>query len=278
MFNTYLNDYLTSPYPFFGEQQLPFPLSCIAGLGICLQTDTPIGLLYAFSITIGQSSVYMVIGTVQTQNNVETETILGTLFADAETATKTGLLLNQQQIHAAGFLTIGEIPETAIGQYNGRYRIEPSCVTYMPDNVFGFHRKANINGAVYDLGQLVTIEADNLLEISGGTIKGTTAAADSDLVEYTTTYEYPNNIKSVNSIQTTAADYTGTLSVVCQGTAISAQVQNGIVLSGGAAIPPDTQRTANAGVTTVLYINGNKAFPNCYKATDDQANTLGPAT
>lgn len=61
MLNTYLNDNLNTPYPFF-EGQLPFPMSCITGLGICLHGEPNNYPLYALDVSIGKDFVFMAIG------------------------------------------------------------------------------------------------------------------------------------------------------------------------------------------------------------------------
>lgn len=59
MLNTYLNDNQHRPYPFYGGVTLPFPMSCITGLGLCLQqvedgAHTPI---YASVVAVAADSV-----------------------------------------------------------------------------------------------------------------------------------------------------------------------------------------------------------------------------
>lgn len=58
MLNTYLNDNQRRPYPFYGGCALPFPMSCITGLGVCLQEDELLSSpVYANVIVVSKDSV-----------------------------------------------------------------------------------------------------------------------------------------------------------------------------------------------------------------------------
>lgn len=259
MFNTYLNDNLTVPYPFFGDIALPFACSCIAGLGICVQSEQLPGPLYAASITIGRSSVYMVIS--YTENN--TEKILGTLFADSDRSERTGLLTPVDgEKQAAGFLILGTIPETSIGQYNGKYNLDPSCVTYMPTNRYGYYKEVQLQGTRYPIGQTLSIDCNGLLAITGGTIHGTEESDTQDLFAFTERVGYDTRVTDINGIDTLFDGTTGTL-VLSGGSSIDVAVQQGF----GAYQDNDS--------VMVVSINGGTAFPNCYE-TEDDASQAAP--
>lgn len=58
MLNTYLNDNQRRPYPFYGGCALPFPMSCIMGLGVCIQEDElATAPVYANVIVVAKDSV-----------------------------------------------------------------------------------------------------------------------------------------------------------------------------------------------------------------------------
>ena len=62
MLSTYLNDNQHMAYPFFGDRALPFPSSCITGLGLCIQQDqeaSSVEYLFASNVIINTDSVWM---------------------------------------------------------------------------------------------------------------------------------------------------------------------------------------------------------------------------
>ena len=65
MLATYLNDNQAMPYPFYGYGSLPFPMSVITGLGICINTNTTPGVsvnaLFASSVVITEDAVRVAI-------------------------------------------------------------------------------------------------------------------------------------------------------------------------------------------------------------------------
>ena len=62
MLSTYLNDNQHMAYPFFGDRALPFPTSCITGLGLCIQQDAraiQVEYLFASNVIINADSVWV---------------------------------------------------------------------------------------------------------------------------------------------------------------------------------------------------------------------------
>lgn len=55
------------------------------------------------------------------------------------------------------------IPASANGEYHGTFSIDPSCVLYMPDSVYGVHTALQVDGNTYDTQQLLNINAYGLI-------------------------------------------------------------------------------------------------------------------
>lgn len=273
--NTYLNDLLTSPYPFFGDAALPFSQACILGLGVCIRSNTSVYPIYATSISIGLSSVYMVLCHKKTSGNITKNVIIGTLFADTARSDRTGLLVTAPDIEASGFLTLGTITEADVGQYEGEFHIDPSCVSYMPDTLYGKHNTLELNGNTVSLGQIFVLGANGLLTIQDTCIKGTADAKTADLYSFASEHIYDAHVTSVNGVYTGADGTTGTLRLI-GGTGITFYtdlIPTALELTAEQTEPDD--RALYEGCAVVVVINGNTAFPSCY-SVGDQANTVTP--
>ena len=262
MHNTYLNDNLTVPYPFFGDVKLPFACSCIQGLGICVHTNTALGALYAASVTIGPTSIYIVIAYDKLESGTYTQQILGTLFADTDTTANTGLLQDATKYQASGYLILGDIPKESCGQYSGKYYIDPSCVSYMPDSQYGYHKNIIINGDAYRIGQSLTIDANGMVALTGTAFYGTSASDTMELFTFTDSKSYPVGVTAINGVATEATG-SGALTIT---TGNNGHITMSCLSSGG---------TQNGGVV-VVAINGGTAFPNCYKHELDDAENIEP--
>lgn len=81
MLNTYLNDNQHRPYPFYGGVKLPFPDSCITGLGLCIQVSDNDSPVYASVIAISANSVRVALCR-GTGANAEADEFIGMLYAN----------------------------------------------------------------------------------------------------------------------------------------------------------------------------------------------------
>jgi len=79
MLNTYLNDNQRRPYPFYGGEALPFPMSCITGLGVCIQDDGNLRRVYISVIAISRNSIR---AAVCRESDTAVSEFLGILYAD----------------------------------------------------------------------------------------------------------------------------------------------------------------------------------------------------
>lgn len=249
MLNTYLNDNQNMSYPFYGNGSLPFAMSVITGLSICLQTEATVHQpLFVSSIVIDKDSVRLAVcrcvsDTDDTKELVgmfyanlagyytyipsyisdavyEDQTItpemLRFVFADYSpnqatevvsggttyTTEMDDIIENMQvfysyvqanvgtilgKVTSHGHIQLGSIPEAAIGSYFGEFYLDPSCVTYMPDSVYGYHAAYTVNQDTYPAKQTVEIAVSGLLTTSdnGDTvvIDTTYDADEADLVD-----------------------------------------------------------------------------------------------
>jgi len=310
MLYTYLNDNQGMPYPFYGGCVLPFPMSVITGLGICIQADGDSAVpLFAGSVVIDATSVRMAICRRLSNDAIElvgmfygntdgfytyipsyisdavyedqtiTPQMLRFVYADyapVQGSTVSGdsviyntelddIIENMQvfysfvqanvgtvlgRIASTGFIQLGSIPEAAIGSYFGEFYIDPSCITYMPDAVYGYHTAYIVSGDTYPARQSIDIRASGLLTLSvnGSTATfGTTADAnEADLVELENSTRSRISFINGYTISATATDKYPTLTLPDYGDQIKWTVLK------------------NTDKTLILEVEGTTTFPSCY--------------
>ena len=298
MLNTYLNDNQRRPYPLYGGLKLPFPASCITGLGICLQEEGENSAIYASVVAIAKNSVRIAlcraagandefIGMVYATTDgfytyipsssdsavYETDTIAQPVDIDrlvygtyttlppdpieAEVVAlsdmqvfyayvaniKQGIL--RSSIKSTGYMQLGTIPEDAVGVYTGRFYLYPSCVTYMPSDVLGYHAKLSVNQNDQETGHSIEFSASGVLTLAvdGGTLN-IGCLPDTDAKNIFN--EYPTHgvdfVEYVNG-QTTSGLHTLTL------TGFTNEI---------------TWEAQDTGSAIILTVNGTKKFPSCY--------------
>lgn len=265
MKNTYINDNQNSFYPFYNTGSLPFPHSVITGLGICVKAQASGASVSPLYI----SQVYITNDTVKISVMSDDELLL-TLEAHTYTNGRScKALVFTDTYEVSGFMSIGSIPESAIGSYSGTWYIDPSCVFFMPLAVYGNLKQVVVNGSRYDIVKSLSINTsgpltvDSVAEISaeaGQPVSETTTCtinATGAASEYT--YDFPSSIgysmvQSVNnqSCITTQLVPTKTLTIRILHSTIQYEV-----------ITNDT--------VIVLVIKGTKDFPNCFIDDDDCA-------
>jgi hypothetical protein len=263
MKNTYINDNQNNFYPFYNTGALPFPHSVITGLGICLKAPVS-GTIEPLSV----SQVYITNDTVKIAVMTGTELLI-TLEAHTYTSGRSckALVLTEDR-EVSGFMTIGSIPESAVGSYAGTWYIDPSCVFFMPLAVYGNMKQLVVNGSRYNIVKTLNIDTSGPLSVDS--VLSVVAEEGEPVMEHTTctinatedaseyTYEFSNSIgysmvQSINnqSCITTPAS-PKTLNIRIQHSTIQYSL-----LSNDS--------------TVVLIISGTKDFPNCFEADDDGA-------
>ena len=82
MLYTYLNDNQGMPYPFYGHGSLPFPMSVITGISLCIRSeDAAVNPVYASSIVITENTVRLAI----CKKSAEGEAVLlGIFYANTD--------------------------------------------------------------------------------------------------------------------------------------------------------------------------------------------------
>lgn len=310
MLYTYLNDNQGMAYPFYGGSALPFPMSVITGLGICIQADGDSAApLFASSVVIAADSVRLAICRKLNNGNIEligmfygntdgfytyipsyisdavyedqtiTPQMLRFVYADyapvqGSTVTEDSVIYNTEldniienmqvfysfiqanvgtvlgRVASTGFIQLGSIPETAVGAYFGEFYIDPTCVTYMPDSVYGYHTAYIVNGDTYPSRQFIDIRVSGLLTLdvvgSTATFNTTTDANAADLVEFEVSTRSRISLINGYTVSATGTDKYPTLTLPDYGDKIKWKVLK------------------NTDTALVLEIEGTTTFPNCY--------------
>ena len=365
MLNTYLNDNQAMPYPFYGFGSLPFPMSCIVGLSICISGDAPgrgINGIFISSVIIAEDSVRLALCR-HTANGIElvgmfyantagyytyipsfiddsvyenhkelhmieiptgdggverhavepvTSAVLRFVYSDyapdmLDTTTEPDAGSNQMDwddhthevlldsiiedmqvfysyvkenigvtlglVTSNGHIQIGTIPKEAIGTYSGEFYLDPSCVTYMPDEVYNYTQTYKVNHDVYKASQKVDIAAGGILKI---TVDGSTAYVDVtgeeiDALPLTDIpYSNKTRVTSLNGHLITGS----TVQEVINGETTSKYVYPFIDFI---STPKDNKafiewegyvKRGQESSTVVLTITGTSIFPNCYNEAE----------
>lgn len=315
MLNTYLNDNQGMAYPFYGGGSLPFPMSVITGLSICIQDDADTHQpLYVGSVMIDATSVrlailrhlsddpddsaaeligmfyanmdgfYTYIPSYLTDAVYEDQTITPQMlrfvyadYAPVQGSTVSGdsviyntelddIIENMQVFYSFvqanvgvilgkttshGHIQLGAIPESAIGSYFGEFYLDPSCVVYMPDSVYGYHSAYKVNNDTYAATQAIELRASGLLTLS---VNGSTVAFDtvlganeSDLIDFE--FSTRSRITGLNGHSIEAIDYEG-------------QYYPEITFKDNYMI--SWRCVAETSDNLIIGVNGNDTFPNCY--------------
>lgn len=305
MLNTYLNDNQHRPYPLYGGVKLPFPASCITGIGLCIQEGDNDAPVYASVIAISSNSIRIALCRSAGPDSGADE-FIGMLYANtngyytyvASSATSTVYEVNQivdpvdvnrlvfasytelppdeeamntialsdmqvfysfvsdvtqgitrSSAKSTGYMQLGTISEDAVGVYTGRFYLDPSCITYMPPRVLGYHTNIETAGAEAEISHAVEITFNGLLtaSVTGGTLLiGTMNGADDSVLNAVPQHGV-DFIEYLNGITTSALE----------------------VLE----IPDYTDQIVWSARETdkavILTVDGTTAFPNCWGAEDD---------
>ena len=245
MFNTYINDNVTSPYPFFGGSKLPFPLGCILGMGLCLKGPETGHPVYASSVTITKTSVHVVL--------CRDAEIVATLNAATDGDTDT-ILQTEAYPSVSGYLLLGSLDGVVPASYSGVFYIDPSCVVYLPEAVYTYHTEIEINNNIYLLGSSLDINASGLLQLDAvGQLEGTPSSASMPLTS-ADTLDTSDRVLSINGMSVGEGSEHKTLTI---GTSCSSAITFTAMELGTSFV--------------VLSAHGSQKFPNCYSADTDDA-------
>lgn len=304
MLNTYLNDNQRRPYPFYGGEALPFPMSCITGLGICIQDDGSLRRVYVSAIAISRNSVRVAV----CRESDGVPEFLGILYADTtgwytytDSATARAVyetytipepvdpsrlvyydddyeqaqqvfysyvlslsLAEREYARSTAYMQLGTIPEDAVGVYTGKFYLDPGCVTYISADVIGRCAKMIVNKT--------ESETPHSLEIvTGGLL---TASVTGGTLSFGTLEAADSNVLT----ETPAVPYSFITSINgYMPKATEEQPYPVLKLDDypdqTVPEPPPAKirwsvRVLGTG-DVLLTVNGTKVFPNCYGAQDD---------
>lgn len=317
MLNTYLNDNLNTPYPFF-QGQLPFPMTVITGLGLCFHGEPNGYPLYALDVNIGKDFVFLAIGR-DSHTNVAGE-LFGVLWAKTDGSyayfqsvwgygaeltfwypylhvveppptteytpynpppdqehlqnpvyAPTASILEMTRVYfshvqenretpsvgGTGYMTLGTIPPEAIGSYQGKFYLDPSCVRWMPTDVFGYHTSIAEFANKTQLGQRLDISTSGVLamDIEGSTVTITAPEADSyTLTDFPTTTT--PGIQTINGLFVTGSTACHQLELCSDLDSVSFTVLQG-------------SQDPEHPLPAVISIEGSTDFPNCYSPDEE---------
>lgn len=268
MITTFINDRKLSDYPFCKlEEPRPFPPGCITYLGVCIHGAEDGYPLFASAISISMDGVLVSICKELSDTTSET---VGSIYVTAD-KDSAGVEISNSTVHCNINMMIDRsMLQNSFGNYNGKFYLDPACVTYMSDSVYGAQKGLVINGSTYTADSHVNFScAGDLLKLTEpvADVTGTTCTtylkASADVNEYAltdsmTVSESP--VQAVNTIQIPTGDTTQTYPMFGilpdpESNAVT------MVASGSTTEPADL----------ILEIWGNTDFPNCYKGKGDQA-------
>lgn len=162
---------------------------------------------------------------------------------------------------STGYMVLGTIPAESVGIYNQLYALDPSCITYMRDAVFGKYNAISVNGYQRALGPALSLDADGLVGFDILSDDVIALDSDADGVDLSVTDGANHDlVTSINGTTVTAdAAYPNPVLEL-----------KGYTTSLGAIIRWEWARWSpnitgsTVGDTLTLELNGTGKFPNCY--------------
>lgn len=160
---------------------------------------------------------------------------------------------------STGFMQIGSIPESAIGNYLGEFYLDPACVTYMNNDIFGHYKYYTAGNMKYNIGQRFNIELGGWLTWKDNTISTKYGVNNNDFIvlpdQYVKRVTHING-QTICGISGTTADAYPMLTI--KGHTVSVDSSTDTI----AYVEVSAEERDTAVVVT---LNGTTAFPNCYK-------------
>lgn len=156
MKNTYINDNMLSAYPFLPGVALPFPASCVSGIGVCLH-----GVTAATSVRV--SSIELSIGRVRAVFCLSDGTRICSL--NARVGGPASVFHGKVgDLDVNCWMTAGMIPASCVGSYHGDFKVDPSCVQAMPSSVYGVNDVVKVNGVGYSTGVVLSMSFEGFVK------------------------------------------------------------------------------------------------------------------
>lgn len=278
MLNTYINENMDVPYPFYGTESLPFPNSCILGMQIALY-DWTLGdaALYAASVTLSKDSAYVLI--CESSGNKPVLALSAVKQGTGGTSTLIQNVCAGTVTKVNAFMELGSIPESAYGLYTGKFYIDPSCVSVIPESAVNLNQGDSLRVntlSTVSAGQCLEIRASGLFTISKGTKApqgggpvvtdftiGLSPDVDLDSLELYAVLDNQNytRVESVNGISTN-----------------SPYEEGGSILIFTTPQDQDLPSVTVSGeqIGNVLHVRykGNTEFRSCYDPDEDEAGDV----
>ena len=156
MKNTYINDNLSALYPFAIDQQLPFSLSCIAGCGVCVTGATG-------------SAVYLS-GLEVAEDRLAADVMVGSElcgrleYANGRCLVRSGASTNYA---VTGWLLPGTVSATDYGVYDGPFKLDPRCITWLASEEVSRVGALEVNGTAYAMPSALTLMFNGYFTLGG---------------------------------------------------------------------------------------------------------------
>jgi len=266
---THINDRKLSEYPFFDIGQAPFPPGCIKQLGVCITGETTGLALYASAITVSMDGV--LVSLCRDVQGSDSGEVLGSVYAQASSGS-VSMELTGGTVHGSVSMLIDKsMLQNSYGSYNGKFYLDPSCVTYMGADVQGSLEQININGTTFAAAQSLDFSTmGDVLELD---VQGQTAylIGTADVDSYALVDEVQDNSSKVQTIN--ELSITGNTETYPAFTLEAA----GSTTSTGSIYYPITIVPLRGSTTSasdlILELTGGTAFPHCYSSKDESEAT-----
>ena len=212
--NTYINDSMTSVYPFAAGTLLPFSCGVIRSIGVGVETktdpNTPVVLedvwVSGISVTDSRVSAQIIARVNGEDLSVGCHGIRG------------GACPVSSADRISAFIVPGIILDRDIGTYAGHWKIDPSCV--LADSSYGTYQTLYVNGTRYTLSDILDIEFSGAIHTSMRTVSGNVEVSflgqptsDMRLNVQNEIVDYPQVTRINNQDVPTAGNTGGTLTL-----------------------------------------------------------------
>ena len=253
MFNAYINDTYDLAYPLFGDGRLPFPNSVLRHISVCIIGDRPPVPVTLSHLFLSEDEVR---GTL-----TRGDELIGSFSLDRSSSGSAATLVPGDSVEASGTVVVGSVPESAYGTYDGAWKLDPSCVSYMPALVRARYSELVVNGVEADLPECLSLACDSAsLALSSETnmFIGGFASGDWIVPLDRGGHMAYDKVAAINSMPVP-------LEAGAQHTLTFAAADNGVQLELGVA-----------GNLILLLVHGTTEFPNCYAKDTDEAKQAEP--
>lgn len=256
--NTYNNENATSTYPFRYEGIVNIPLYCIQDIKICY-TGSAIINFYLCRIRISDEGVYMTF-------LAEKDGSSSYMYIDIDRKTNGYSCVSYDILESniSMGVSIRKYSEECFGSYEQKIMLDPFCIVNITESVLGSYKTLNINGSNIEAPEVLNFRASGILSISSTEVIG----ASKDLVNESIltkvdldTYNY-TKVSSINNIDVPGNTELTTELIIETKDSISITVIDGESYNGKNI--PNIE-----GDVTVIVLNGDSTFPNCYGSSDE---------